>query len=374
MLKKFLQDYISYRFSHLLGGKTYTSWANETLVLHKHIPIKNRALAKELEDACQKKGFLTYAEFLTIDQFGQHGYHMTHKEHGMTDVRSRWPEALAALCIEKNISHIVEFGPGNGVVGVKTLLEARKQKKKLFWSGVELNTGLQQQTKKLFAKYRLQSQLQELVSSLTMLHLTEKCLFVFSYSLDNLIPDVFINTKHEIGAPDAMIGITVKDGCLSEVVIDKVTPLQGYTFAQHVQLNYMQRIYVPLEAYRILKATVHMIPKDSQILIIDEFREQTHKQTYHYGLPRDLETFSRDILDFTKFYTTAGSSLLYFPLFLEPLIGFLSQLGFSLEEKSGEHKLAYRLAGRNTPYPKNPRTFALLTTPKKATIQNKNFV
>jgi len=363
VLRKFFQDYFSYQLSHILGGTKYNNWAEKNLTLFKSIPIKNKLLAKELEEACKKNGYLTYFEFLTIDQFGKNGYHSTHKEHGMTDVKYRWPEALAALCKKKNIHLLVEFGPGDGVVGVKTILEGKKINHKIFWSGVEIGEELRQKAKKLFRKKGIEKNLLQLVSRIDELNIQEKCLFVFSYSLENLISDVFINTSKKIGPPNKMLGVQVKNGFLSEMVIEMKQSIMNL---KKYQLNYMQRLYLPLEAFRTIKETLDKIPKDSQILIIDEFREPSHLQPYHLGLPRDLETFSRDFTDFEKFYKTAGSNLLYFPIFLDFLEEYLKGIGLSVEKKMGENKFAYSLSGKNGPYPKNPRTYALLTLPKSS--------
>lgn len=388
MLKFFL-DFLSYQFSHLLGGRKYNDWDKEAHTLYLNIPIKNKNLAEELEDACQKnslsanrRSFLTYAEFLTIDQFGKNGYHSTHKEHGMTDVIYRWPEALLALCKKKNFHHIVEFGPGNGKVGIKTLEYAKKEKYPLFWSGVEISEELKDYTKNLFHKKRLNSSLVELVDNINDLHLKEKCLFVFSYSLDNLNPEVFINTSQKQGPPDTMMGIIVKSGLLSEIILsNKDLQKIGCSLKNGIfkdssgsswdlnswQLHPMQRLYFPLNVYQTIIKAVNVMPINSQILIIDEFSEPTHQQTYHIGIPRDLETFSRDFTDFKKFYKTAGSNLLYFPLFLDSLTSFISKLGFSLEENMGEHKMASELSEKRILLPKHPRTFALLALLKKTT-------
>src|SRR6185437_13570321 len=91
---------------------------NKKIHLLTNIQIKNTQLAKELELACVKyQGILTYAEYLTIEQFGKYGYYATHITHGQTDVDTRWGTALARYCIENNFRTIIEFGCGTGELG-----------------------------------------------------------------------------------------------------------------------------------------------------------------------------------------------------------------------------------------------------------------
>lgn len=374
MLKKFLQDYLAYQKSRLVGGRKYSDWLKNTIALQENVFIKNTALAKELEKACNKNGFLTYAQFLDIIQFGENGYHNTHKHHGMTDVRFNWPKALVKLCQQENVHAISEFGPGDGKVGVLTLQEAKKQNYPLFWSGVEINKKLREKIKTAFAKKHLQNHLHQVVATLEELQLSKPCLFVFSYSLDNLPPELFINTTENLHFPNALLGIQVQNGYLCEVILTEknlqqihrrlengiYTDEKGYSWDMSTwQLKQMQRVYVPLASFTTLLAVQKQLPKNSFVLILDEF-SFSNAQTYHLGVPRDLEIYTRDCTDFGKFYKDIGNWLLYYPLLLQPTLSFLSQAGFSVAEKMGEKQFAKKLLGETTDREKLTRIYGIL--------------
>jgi hypothetical protein len=84
-IPKYFLNYLQYKLSGIIAGRNnYEDWKIKNYSLKK-ATIKNKQLSEELEIACQKSGgFLTYAEYLQIDQFGQNGYHANYKDHGIT--------------------------------------------------------------------------------------------------------------------------------------------------------------------------------------------------------------------------------------------------------------------------------------------------
>ena len=78
--------------SVLNNGQDWYHTARKEIKLAYNIKIKNKLLAQELEEACENSnGVLTYAEYLTIDQFGENGHYAKSNYHGKTDVEKRGP-------------------------------------------------------------------------------------------------------------------------------------------------------------------------------------------------------------------------------------------------------------------------------------------
>lgn len=341
-----------------------------------------------MENACQKNGFLTYSEYLNLDQFGKNGYHLNHKHNGMTNVPDRWPKALVEICKINNFQSIVEFGPGNAELGAETLLEAKKENLKLSWSGVEINPNLQIQAKKLFAKYHLTHQLNQLVSNIKDLKFSNPCLFIFSYSLDNLAPEVFVNTEKSMGVPNAMIGLTINNGQVSEKIllkedlqkinIDLKNGIYKDEYSWDLnewKINPMQRIYIPIEACKTLVHTIKILPPKSVILIIDEFSFVDREESeFHIGLPSDLNSFVRKAEDLDSFYLNAGSHLLYYPLYLSSTIDLLQKMGLKVQEEDEFSMVRLLTEGKRTDRVGRILIRAILTSPKGKIEDLKSFL
>lgn len=378
MAKEYLTSYFSFLLSQVVGGRSYNNWQEKNTTLIS-TSLKNKNLAKELAKASEPNDFLTYAEYLTYNQFGKYGYTARHGENGMTGVGRRWPEALLALCKQSNLHHIVEFGPGNGVLGVKTLQIAQKQNFSLFWSGVEINPLLQKIIRHNFAKEKLSDKITQIVSNIHELKMTEPCLFIFAYSLDNVAPEVFINTETTKQSPDALVGIQISESMLSEKILTnallqkkKMLIKKGIFSANSYdwdvtpwKLSPMQRAYIPTHALTTLAEVTTKLPSNSRILLIDEFRtEELYDNTFHIGLPQSLLTYTRDLSNLEKFYKNAGKELLYFPLFLTVITSMLQQLGFSYTQDYERHMIDNLLHRKKMVLPKKTYTYALLTSPK----------
>src|SRR5579864_1986248 len=115
MLLKLLNYYYS-------GKNWYHAFSNNIELVSTK--IKNKKLSYELETKCiEQGGVLTYAEYIHIEQFGENGYYAHSKHKGSTPVHTRWGKALAILCKEFNYETVIEFGCGNGNLGVEIVKE-----------------------------------------------------------------------------------------------------------------------------------------------------------------------------------------------------------------------------------------------------------
>src|SRR5258708_36665998 len=110
MLKKF--------YTNISRMKEWYTTYRKEIKLISACMVKNKLLYQELEQACNRQGgILTYAEYLTIDQFGKHGYYATSTQHGKTDVDKRWGQTLALYCHNFGHDTLIEFGCGMGELG-----------------------------------------------------------------------------------------------------------------------------------------------------------------------------------------------------------------------------------------------------------------
>lgn len=380
LIKKFLSSYVAFRLSLLVGGKNTLFQKDYEL---KTVSLQNKQLAAELQDACRKNdGFLTYAEYLAVDQFGTHGYHNTHTEHGLTDTHSSWGKAIVMLCKKQDIRHVIDFGCGDGTLGIAIASAAQKKGYSLTWSGVEINKSLHSTIQQRFHKKELTSYLKQLVTSPKELEIQEKCLVVFSYSLDSMPPEIFINTQTKQHFPTSLIGITVKHNILQEIAL---TPSQlekkgislhkGMYIAHGKRFDVSswklyngQRAYIPIAACTLLATCTQQIPVGSQLLILDEFRlSPLPLSPHHFGIPHDLHVYTPvRAIDRKKAYEQTGQALLYYPFYFTTFKAFLSYLGFKNSTYAIEKKFAKELAGEqwkeNTGF---YYTYAFLTPPKQ---------
>lgn len=339
------------------------STRNKNTSILKTARIQNQQLALELENACTKNGgFLTYAQYLQIEQFGKNGYHSTHKKYGMTEVHKRWPKALTKLCMTNKLEEIIEFGPGEGQLALQTLLEHNKhQTKNIVWTGVEIDTKLQSIIRKKFKINSVEKQLKKLVSSVNGIDFSKKALIIFPYVLDSIAPEIFVNTTPRKTFPNAIIGITVKNSVLQEIMLtpeqlktkglalqNGIVTTSGHRFDLKTWTLFKgQRAYIPISAFALFATVAQKAKEGSVFLIIDEFRQSPLPwESGHLCLPKKLYTRDRESKNIEKHYKTAGENLFYYPTYSHTFFNFLSQLGFTTIQDEVEQKLANQIIGK----------------------------
>ena len=360
-IPKYLQGFIKFYLNHLIAGSKGEASRIHGYYSLKTAVLKNKKLAAELEDACRKNsGALTFAEYLSIDQFGTHGYHTNSKYHGEQRSYEFWAEALVRHCVNNNISNIIDFGPGNGNLGIHALKYGNKIKKTFTWSGIEINKDLRKVIKEGFQKEKLIFQLKYLVSSLDKLPVNQKSATVFSYSLDNLSPEMLINTTRDISFPTAIMGVTISGNVLHETIFTNdqlrkkgvhlkngiFTDNRGQSFDITAwKLKPLQRACIPLPAATILTSLTKRLVNGSSILIIDEFSSDPYYvYNKHLNIPKDLTAYYRHFEDLNDLYRTSGDSLLYFPTYANAYLKILKSLGFSGIDIGFQDEIVNKLA------------------------------
>jgi len=356
-ITKYLQGFIRFHLDHLIAGSKSESTQIDKLYSLKTVILKNKELAAELEKACKKNnGLLTFSEYLTIDQFGKNGYHAKNKYHGEQKKCKDWGQSLAKYCLDNKISNIIDFGPGNGDLGIYTL----KYGKSLTWNGIEINKDLRTVIRNNFQKENLTSQLKFLTPTLEEMKIDQKSTIVFSFSLDNLAPEMLINTSKSLSFPTAIIGITVSKNILQEVILTdsqlqkKGLKLKNGLFTDNKKqifdltawkLSHLQRACIPLPAATTLTSFAKKVKKDSLILIIDEFSPNPYyAHTEHLNLPKDLMAYYRYFDNLNYLYENSGNGLLYFPTYPNAYMKTLKSLGYAKIKVGFENEMANKLA------------------------------
>ncbi len=355
MLKK-LYSYFS------RGNDLYNTYRKE-IQLASHIKVKNKPLYQELEQECKKRnGILTYAEYLDITQFGKNGYYSTSTRHGKTDVDKRWGDALAKYCLKHKHDTIIEFGCGAGELGVATVKAYKQQtKKRLKWIGVEIDTQVHAKILNNFTSHDMQDSVEKIVKTIDELEIKPNALIVFPYSLDNISPHVFLNTNSATSYPNALLGITVKNGTLSEVIIPeeilkkKGIKLENGFFTQNRytcklslwKLRKGQRAYISTDAFITLYTYAKKISNQTSIIIIDEFRKEPwFFNIENLGIPKSLYEHNLVCNDRTRYYRESGKHNVYYPVYKDSLLRFLNAIGFQSIDYDIEQKKAAHLRGR----------------------------
>jgi SAM-dependent MidA family methyltransferase len=380
---KYLQGFFRFHLKHLISGsKDELTTINGQYSL-KTATLKNEKLAAELESACRRNyGVLTFAEYLAIDQFGTNGYHANNSYHGEQEKFKYWGEALAKYCIAKGISNIIDFGPGNGDLGISTLTYGNGIKKKFSWNGIEINEKLRITIKKKFEKTKLSPQLLCLTSKLDDLPIDRKSAVIFSFSLDNLPPEMLINTAGSLSSPTSVLGITMHKNILREVILtDEQLKQKGISLNDGIftdiqkqaldlsawKLRHFQRACVPLQAVTILTSLTERLPKGSVILIIDEFSPVPYyAHNKHLNFPKDLMAYWRYFEDLKELYETSGNNLLYFPTYTDSYSRVLKSLGYSNIEVAFEHEMLNKLAKKTILKPIKGLCLAITGTKKQS--------
>lgn len=387
---QFVLDYFLFRLSSFVAGQRhYPEWKVKNYAM-RSVVLKNKALAKDLETACKKSGgILTYAEYLTIEQFGKNGYHATHKDFGRTGTHEHWPNAILALCKKNGYNDVVEFGSGDATLGIALAKTAQKEKLPLIWHGVEINKQLQKQSTQGFRNHHLENFFGKVVTTFKELSIKKPCLVVFSYSLDSIPPEIFINTKQQQGTPDTIVGIVVNNDILTERVLTKeelhkkgllitngiVSTKLGNYDLRSWKLYPWQRAYISLEACAVFKNAIKTFKKNSTFLIVDEFRPSAYPwEVNHHCIPRSLYRFPREPKNIITYYEQAGRNLLYYPMHLYTMTTFLNSIGCSSTYEI-EQKMAREICGNVwMPLYKTYFTYAFLAKKTQEASSQKTIV
>lgn len=350
------------KFSSLLCEvQDFYSTYKKEIKFASNIKIRNKLLAEELEQECRKKhGILTYSEYLDIEQFGEHGYYATSKTHGKTDIDRRWGDALANYCRQFGYDTIIEFGCGTGELGVATAKAyKRKYNTNIKWIGVEIDTRIHTKIRDLFKKHGMQNSIEKLVASIDEIPQQENALILFPYSLDNIPPQVFLNTTSATSFPNALLGITVKDGLLSESIIPpdvlqkKKIKLENGFFIQNRnrykltdwKLRKAQRAYISIDVYANIYTYAKKFGKKTTIIVVDECKDEPwFFDLRNIGIPKSL--YERNFLcnDRKRYYREGGKHNLYYPQYKSSLLYFLNSLGFQSIDYDVEQKKSAQLA------------------------------
>lgn len=330
MFDKFINYFYSGRnWYYLLTKKTFLFSAR----------LENLKLADELEEECNKQGgILTYSQYHQIDQFGKNGYNAHSNSIGSTNMDKRWGEALANFCRQNNYNYIIEFGCGNGELGIATVKAFKKlSNKPITWLGIEINTSLHENIKKKFTDEKLENSFGGIVTSLDSIQKINRTLFVFPYAVDSIPPEIFVNTRDMISYPDAIIGVRIENGVLREQIIpQELLKMKGrslnngfYKRGKHTfdlrtwKLRKGQRAYIQTNALAVLSEYAARVSDDCACIIIDEFRNNPFSfGSGVLGIPKDLYK-KKECKDIEKYYRQTGKNYLYFSIYFDTFYKFL---------------------------------------------------
>lgn len=348
---KYFTSFIDYKLRSLVAGTSTVNQSHQLITT----TIGNKKLAKELENACNRQGgFLTFGEYLQITQFGTHGYYATHTYHGMTDSYLRWPQTIVYLCKKYHVFNIIEFGCGDGILGIETAKIANKENLNILWHGIDLNKSDLELAKSKFKKEHVSNYLGSLSQTIDNIPWNNPCLVVCSYSLDSMPPEVFLNTTTTKNRPNALLGITVKGDSMQEIILtNTLLERKGMKFENDTfivenktfdlsswNLYPLQRLFIPIHAIILLQKLTKKMQNNSLLLILDEFAHQVPSWTNnHLNPPKDLDKFGptrKSKID-KQFYSQTGNNLLYYTYFLQSYLRVLKSLGYTKIRFDSEH-------------------------------------
>lgn len=358
----------------ILGGKKYNHWEKERFTLQT-VEIKNKKLAVELENECKKRGgFLTYSEYLHVEQFGKNGYHATHSSHGFTPSFHIWPKAILQYVKKHSIKSIVELGPGDGKLFHKLVSLAEKENYKFKWYGVEVSKTFQEKIIKRTGNKTYFGGVFETPSSLPQLH---KALILSSYCLDSIPPEILVNASPSETIPNNIIGVIIKNGILQEFIPEKNQLLQkGISINNGIlkkdellfdfsdwKLSHMKRLYAHIDSFHKLYQVLNTT-KNAHLLIIDEMRESIY-ESFNSDIvfpPIFLSIKNRHTFTPIQAYARAGELLYYYPIFIPALQGFLDAFGFKNITIDYESKTAREMIGEKWIQRKNVKELCFACT------------
>ncbi len=354
-LFNFLRDWTQ----PIIGGKNFTDWKKQNYNLQK-VEIKNKKLAKELEIACQKDGFLTYSEYLQIEQFGKNGYHAHHTDHGFTPTYKLWSEAIFSYLQKNSIHTVIDIGPGNKYLAESLYKLSQKNNFPILWNGVEVENNFRETIKNTFKDKKYKSFFGRIEESIDKLPYYNNALIIFSYVLDSIPPEIFIHTRKEIGYPDKMLGIKINNGYLEEFILTDSNLLSKNIFMKEGAVIYknnsfdlsswmispMQRAYITLQSFSDTCNVLKKV-KNPSLLIMDEIRTSPEVlSSEHFLSPLYLNIKNRYSFTPQKAYERAGELLFYYPLFLSCLLSFLKDSGFQNIQFGPEEKMVSELLNK----------------------------
>lgn len=351
-----ISNFFSDQFRPILGGKNYEAWKKDSLDLQE-VVIKNKKLALELELECKNKGgFLTYGEYIQIDQFGTHGYHATHKAHGFTPSFKNWIYPVFTYLKENNIHEIVEIGPGDANLAYHLFLLCEKEKFQLTWNAAEVSDIFRDKIKIRFQK-QFKKYIGAVAKTVEELPQVHKALIISSFCIDSIPPEIFINTSFKKACPNSVIGIKIQDGKAIEfilnqnqlktrgIMIDQGTvTYHGTSFdISSWILSPMQRAYITIPGFKTLHNALQKV-KDPSVLVVDEVRASTAiLRADHILPPLYLNVKNRHRFNPNAGYLRSGEMLYYYPFYLDSLTSMLDSLGFQNIESDIEPRLAARV-------------------------------
>ncbi len=333
-----LKDYFKFLSARIFTPtRNLKTWEAKNFGWQK-VQLPNTKLTKDLENLCQQRGgSLTFGEFIAQEMFGENGYYKTHSDFGKTNVSKVWPEAIIKLCQKYSLNSVVEVGTGDGALGKESLKLANKMNLVLKWAGIEINQSLwnkigKNQPKNFF-----------LLESVRQLK-PQKSLTIFPFSLDSMPNEVVVNTTSRKNLADAMLGIKIENGILAEIVLSAndlkrrgiifqngifTTGYYSFDFSSWA-LQSKQRAYLPINGFLAIIDYVKKMSNASELLIIDEVKPLPPLNgAYHLGTPRILNSILRDFETLEQAYKNTGNNLWYFPFYLNPMLGFLKEVGFT---------------------------------------------
>lgn len=381
-----ISDYFSDRFQPILGGRKYEDWKKDSLDLQT-VTLKNKKLASELEEACRiKGGFLTYAEYLQIDQFGTYGYHAKHNYHGFTPAFQMWTDAVFTYLIKHKIHEVVEMGPGNANLAHNLFLLCEKHNFKFTWNAIEVSDTFRKKIIVKFSDKKFKKYLGKIVGKVEELPSFQKALVISSFCIDSIPPEIFINTSSKIAFPNAVIGVKIKDEVINEFILnEKQLKTKGMAMRNgHVNLNGtsfdisawmlapMQRAYITISGFKTLIDVIEKVAEPT-VLVIDEVRTGTAiLRADHILPPLYLNIKNRYRFNPKRGYQRAGELLYYFPFYLDSLLSLLTSVGFKDIESDIEPKFAAKLSHKTWSPTKLYRLFlcyAVIASDKKKSSQ-----
>lgn len=338
----------------ILGGRDIHEWEKQSVSLQT-VELKNEKLSQELENACNKAGgFLTYSEYVEIEQFGANGYHSTHKHHGFTPSFKIWKNAVFQYITRHNIHEIIELGPGNGYLAEDLLNICEKNHFGLTWNAVEIEDNFRENIQKRFGKEKYKKFVGDIVKTIDKLPYYNTALIISSYCIDSIPPEIFVNTKNTITYPESIIGIRVKNNVLTEFILNQtqlhakhfkiekgICIFNGISFdLSSWKLAPMQRAYIILKGFKTLYDTVAKV-KHPTLLTIDEVRtSQEVLRSDHFLSPLYLSIKNRYRFNPETGYKRAGELLYYYPIFLSSILSTLKSMGLTNITYDNEQKLA----------------------------------
>jgi len=360
-----------------IGKDLYHTYKKE-IHLAKNISIRDKPLMQELEKVCKNNfGVLTYAEYTAIEQFGDNGFYATSDLHGKTDIDDRWGMALATYCQKNSLERIIEVGCGSGELGIETVIAYEKlTNKHLKWTGIEIDKRIHENIKVLFTTYSVQESIEQIATTLDEVSVKPNTLIVFPYSLDNIPPHVFLNTTEKRMYPDALLGMTMNNGKLSEIIIpQEILQKKGITLSNGMftqnnityklttwKLRKGQRAYIATDVYTMLYQYAKKFGGSAHLIIIDEFRDASLAISWeNLGTPKSLYERNLVMNDRIRYYRESGMHNSYFPVYKDSLLQFLNTIGFQSITYDIEQKVAAQLSNKKwLPIRKKYTTFAFL--------------